>query len=410
MEKRIIFVDDELRALEGLKRMLMPLSGTWQMSFARNGMEALALLGREPFDAIVTDIIMPGMDGATLLTEVMRRHPAMVRIALAEPATRENAYRSIGPTHQYLTKPCDLATIKGTLDRAFLLRDRLGGENLRRLIAKIGMLPSMPAQYLEVVRAIESPNSSLEEIGQAIAKDLGMSAKVLHLANSSFFGLRNRVANPAQAVSLLGLDIIKSLIAWFHVAAQLSRVETPYFSFEVLQQHSLRVAHLTQALAAAEGICKPQLDDYFTAGLFHDMGKLIFAANLSKQYGQIIQQAQQQKVPMFGAEQMVFGATHAEVGAYLLALWGFHDPVIEACCYHHRPRWFPGRQFSTVSAVFIANTLEGELAALERHEAPPPPSDPRYLQEMGMAPRLKAWRELARKVRQIEAAASDDTH
>ncbi|MEO7650489.1 MAG: response regulator, partial [Bryobacteraceae bacterium] len=104
--KQLLFVDDEPKVLEGLKRSLRPMREDWNMSFVTSGAEALQTLEQAPFDVIVSDMRMPVMDGAQLLNEVRQRFPQVVRIVLSGQSDKELIYQSIAATHQYLDKPC----------------------------------------------------------------------------------------------------------------------------------------------------------------------------------------------------------------------------------------------------------------------------------------------------------------
>jgi CheY-like chemotaxis protein len=212
MKKRVLFVDDEENLREGLRRMSYLLRGEWEMAFAESGAQALALLSKAPFDVIVSDMRMPGMDGARLLDEVRQRYPQMVRLILSGHSDREMILRAVGPSHQYLAKPCDIETLLATLTRAYALRELLMNEDLRRIITAMQTLPSRPAVYAAVVEAVQSPSVSLEKIGELIQRDIGMTAKILQLVNSAFFGLQRPMSSPVQAVRLLGLETVQALI------------------------------------------------------------------------------------------------------------------------------------------------------------------------------------------------------
>lgn len=117
MKIKILFVDDEPMVLQGLQRVLRPLRNEWETAFANSGQEALEKLSQEPFDVIVTDMRMPGMDGGQLLTRVKERYPHMVRIILSGQADKTMVMKSVKPAHQYLAKPCDDATLRASLQR-----------------------------------------------------------------------------------------------------------------------------------------------------------------------------------------------------------------------------------------------------------------------------------------------------
>ncbi len=118
--KRVLFVDDEPKVLAGLQRMLRPLRHEWRMTFAAGGAEALAMLERGPFDVLVTDMRMPGIDGPQLLEEVRRRFPHVLRIALTGQYHGDAVQRSAALAHYHLAKPCDPDMLKEAIGSEIL--------------------------------------------------------------------------------------------------------------------------------------------------------------------------------------------------------------------------------------------------------------------------------------------------
>ena len=234
MKKRIIFVDDEPNLLKGLSRMLRPLREEWEMLFVGSGSDALAALEKDAFDVVVSDMRMPGMDGAQLLAEVAQRYPQIVRIVLSGHMDKEMIYRSVGRAHQYLAKPCDAARLKSTVARACTIRDSLADKFLKELVAGMKSLPSLPSLYIELVEYLQSPEASIQTVGKIIARDVGMTAKILQLVNSAFFGLSRKVGSPSQAVSLLGLDTIRALVLSVQAFSQFDETNLPGFHTESL--------------------------------------------------------------------------------------------------------------------------------------------------------------------------------
>lgn len=397
-KKCILFVDDESSILDGLQRLLRPYRQEWDMVFAKSGREALALLEKKPCDVVITDMRMPEMDGATLLGNVMKLYPETIRFILSGHSDQELIYRSLGATHQYMAKPCDAEVLINTISRAFALRNILHKPSLKKLVTQIRVIPSLPDLYLQVVQELKSANASIQKIGELISKDIGMSAKILQLVNSAFFGLRHRVTNPAQAVSLLGMDVLKSLILVVHVFSQLDRSGLEDLPVEALWQHSMLVGHCAQAIVKTENVEKKTADDAFMAGLFHDIGKLVLAVNMPQQYRKVLELARDKYVPYLDAETQVFEATHADVGAYLLGLWGFGDPVIEACAFHHHPAQCVGLKFSSLTAVHIANVFDNQqkhpIALLATNKL-----DAAYIEKLGLKDRWPEWEKTCQAVR-----------
>ncbi|HXG18067.1 MAG TPA: response regulator [Methylomirabilota bacterium] len=392
MKKRILFVDDEPNVLQGLQRMLRPLRDEWDMTFVNSGSEALACLSQTPFDVIVSDMRMPGMDGAQLLTEVMHRHPEVIRIVLSGQANREIVLKAVGPTHQYLAKPCDPESLKALVNQTSALRDLLTDATLKGLVTSMKSLPSLPSLFLEIVDVLKAPDVSIQQVARIIAKDVGMTAKVLQLVNSSFFGLRRRVDDLPRAISLLGFDTIKSLVLSLHVFSQCKQDALHTYALHTLWDHSFAAGACARLIARLEKQAPPVIDAAMTAGMLHDCGKLVLATNLPELYGQALTLAQNQNLPVWEAERITFGATHAEVGAYLLGIWGLPNTTVEALAFHHCPAHSSGKTLSPLTAVHIANALvqEQQAAAVKSSLAA---VDFDYLTTLGLADRLPLWRE-----------------
>ncbi len=386
MRRRILFVDDEPRVLSGLRRLLHPMRAQWDMSFAEGGQQALAMLDQQPYDVVITDMRMPGMDGATLLAEVRQRLPRAVRIILSGQSDKELVLRSVGPAHQYLAKPCEPEILRQTIERACALRDLLDSDAVQRVVGAIESLPSLPEQYVRLQTELRSAAPSIARIGRIIEEDLGMTAKILQLVNSAFFGLRRHVSEPAEAAKLLGTETISSLALSMNVFRQFSKAETAGLDLESLTSHSLRVATLVRAICRAEKAGASVADDAFLAGMLHDAGKLIMAQSWPQQYRQVLHDGSGE-CPV-AIETRLFGVSHAEVGAYLYGLWGLPNSIVEAVAFHHAPARLPVACFSPLVALHVANALDQPDTGPARDTRM---LDHDYLDRAGLSERLQVW-------------------
>jgi HD-like signal output (HDOD) protein len=392
VKKRILFVDDEANVLQGLQRMLRGMREEWDMRFAGGGEEALKHLAGERFDVVVSDMRMPGMNGAQLLTEVMNHYPETVRIILSGQADSESVLKSIGPAHQYMSKPCEPEVLKSVISRACSLRQLLADDALEGMISRMDSLPSLPSLYGEIMEELSGKSPSIQKVGKIISQDVGMAAKILQLVNSAFFGLRHKVSNPTQAVSFLGLDTIRALVLSVHIFSQCDSDKVSHFPLDRLWEHSFSSAVLAKAMAREESQPQAMVDECFMAGLLHDVGKLILAMNFPEPYRQIRERAAREGAFLGDLEREAFGGTHAEAGAYLLGLWGLPDPIVEGLAYHHCPSQYTGQGFGTVLAVHVADFLEGERTNSNRGQEKIP-LDEEFLSRLNLLSRLPAWKE-----------------
>jgi HD-like signal output (HDOD) protein/CheY-like chemotaxis protein len=356
--RRVLFVDDEPKILEGLRRMLRPQRHEWEMAFAPGGEAALAMLEALPFDVIVSDMRMPGMDGATLLGRVREVHPEVVRIVLSGHTELSQALRVVPVAHQFLAKPCDAEMLRVAVERACHLKALLSDDAIRRTVTALGDLPSLPRTYEALTQALAGPDAPLQLVSKIIEQDVGISAKVLQLVNSAFFGITHSMTSIQGAVSYLGINTLKNLV----LSVEIFRAFKPQkdlagFSLEKLQHH----AQLTAHIAARLPVPKHLVDIAVVAAMLHDVGKLILAWKLSAHFEKVLGEAHAARCPVYQMEERRNGFSHAEIGAYLLGLWGLPYTVVEAVALHHGPNRVPHQNFDVISAVYAANLLAHEL-------------------------------------------------
>jgi HD-like signal output (HDOD) protein len=403
-KRRILFVDDEPKVLQGLERMLRNIRHEWEMAFAESGQEALHILGKERFHVVVSDMRMPGMDGAQLLTEVMNRYPESVRIILSGQSSPKTTMKCVRSAHQFLSKPCDADIVKSTIERACALRDLFADDSIKGVISQMESLPSVPSLYTELMEELELENASIGKIGEIIARDVGMTAKMLQLVNSAFFGFYQHVTSPVQAVSLLGLETIKGLVLSLHIFSEFDSEKLRLFSLDRVWKHSVMTGLFARAIAKNENQNEALIDDALTAALLHDSGKLVLASNLPDQYSETLTMAEMKTMPLWEAERVVFGVGHSEVGAYLMGLWGLPDSIVETLAFHHDPKRWAHESFTPLTAVHVANVLEHETHGDPGASTSRLDSD--YLDGLGVSGGVSRWREVCRK--SIEQGTKDE--
>ena len=393
MKRNILFVDDEPNILQGLRRMLRPMREQWDMHFAASGQEALQIMSRVKMDAIVSDMRMPGMDGPELLRRVMRDYPEVVRFALSGYSNQEMVGRSIAPTHQYLTKPCDEKKLIQALEEAMNAREFITNKSVLDKIARIENLPVLPRAYTRITEELAKGDPSPKRIGEIVAEDVGLSANILKLVNSAYFGLARPITVPQQAVIVLGVNVISSVILSLHVFKSFEDSGEQAFSLALLWEHCLRSASITRAVAKAENMGKEDADNAYIAALLHDVGKLLLNAHCAEECLAILREVRLNNRRVADVEAEMLGLTHAEVGAYLLGLWGLPPAVVHAVARHHMDDPEPG-SLCPADVVYFANLLDHDIFVFNAHYAKPQAS-PERLAAIGGPDRLARWREEA---------------
>ena len=393
MKRNILFVDDDANILQGLRRMLRPMRDKWDTFFATSGKEALEILARERIDAVVSDMRMPGMDGPELLHHVMREYPDAVRFALSGYSDKELINRSIAPTHQYITKPCDEKMLVAALEQAIAARELVPNKAVLDKLARIEHLPVLPRIYTRISQELAKGDPSPKDIGDIVAQDVGLTTNILKLVNSAYFGLARHISTPQQATIVLGVNVIRSLILSLHVFQSFDPLGRQSFSLPLLWGHSIRTASIARALAQDVGLPREQADHAYIAALLHDVGKLLLDAQCSDDCQRVYEVVRQQNRRVAEVELEVLGLTHAQVGAYLLGLWGLPGPVVHSVARHHAPEPEPGA-IGTTEIVYFANLLEHEVIVFNEQYARAAP-EPERLAAVGGAARYEAWKQLA---------------
>jgi HD-like signal output (HDOD) protein len=395
--KRILFVDDERPILDGIRRLLIDQSDSWEMQFAQGGEEALKLCRASRFDVVVSDMRMPGMDGAALLGHVRDLLPDAARLILSGYSDLGLTTRAIPVAHRILAKPCDGIELQTTIETFCALQDLFCSSDLRRVIGTIGELPSLSRTYSELAKAVHDPNTSLTTVAQIMGKDVAMVAKVLQLVNSGFFGLAHTVTSLTAAVGYLGMETIRNLALASDTfkAFQPAPGIAPSFC-EEMQRRAQRAALIVGTLPLPAKL----RDVGIASALLHDIGELVLACKLPQQFCAALELARTTGCSQVEAEEQIIGTSHAEVGAYLLGLWSMDSLIVEAVAHHHRPDRISHASFDASTALYVADRLVRELDESPAGARVIPLSEPddALIEALGLSQQYPAIRERAREL------------
>ncbi len=386
---RVLFVDDEQAVLLSLQNLFRKRRREWVTTFVLGGEAALEALAANPFDVIVTDMRMPGMDGAALLAQVKERYPGVERIILSGHAESEMVVRAVPFAHQYLSKPCDADTLRVVIERACELQQLLADPAIKRMAGSIDKLPTLPQTYWDLTAAIADPDSDAASIAKIVEQDPAMSAKVLQLSNSAYFGATQCLTSVRQAITYLGINLLQVLAVTAHIfSAAESANPIRGFSLEALQSHSFLVGRIAARLLSD----KKRAQEAFTAGVVHDVGKLVLAIGAPVEFAAVVQAVEESGSPFHVVEKARLGTTHAEVGAYLLGIWGLPRTIVEAVAFHHTPGAVVPPAMDVLVAVHIAAALVHEDPDHPEPVAKSGRLDVAFLERLGVMDKLPEWR------------------
>jgi HD-like signal output (HDOD) protein len=382
-ELQVLFVDDDPLVLLGLRRMLRSERNQWVTQFATRGSEALALLDDFDFDVVLSDMQMPDMDGAELLTRVRQRRPSAVRIVLSGQSERASAVKAASVAHQFLSKPTDAQALRNAVSRARDLEDRLHQARLRSALGALDILPSPSATVTSLNAAFADPSSDLDLIVGIVEPDLAISSKILQLVNSAFFALPREVASLHEAVAYLGMENLRAVATSADMFQALHSGPSVEQLARQLQAHSQGVMRLARHILPRA--MRP--GDLFLGGLLHDIGLLAAAALVPDLWADLV--AGTSGPWTTNDEERLLGATHSDIGAYLLCLWGMPYGAVEVVARHHDPGPLEAGALAEVHAVYLAEALFAEVDEVPAHSGP---LDERHAAELGVLNRLDDWR------------------
>jgi HD-like signal output (HDOD) protein/ActR/RegA family two-component response regulator len=355
--KRILFVGDDSRFLEALRAGLEPRSAVgWIMTFVESGTRALEELERSPQDVLVADVRMQEMNGAQLLHIVRERWPGTVRVVLSGGADRDDVIRLLPLAHQYLSKPCPARRLEEVIERSLGVQALLSRQELRALLGSTHRLVAQPRVFTRLQVAMGNEKISAREVSWIIRDDAMVTAKLLQIANSAFFAPARRMTSIEQAVTYLGFHAVRNLALCAEVfARRINDGSVATLSLEQLQQHANRVGAVVHDLTRGTA----WNDDAVLAALLHDIGYWVLVQECPHELEKALEMAIADRIPMHEAEMRVLGASHAEVGAYLLGLWGLPYPIVEAVAHHHTPEAVRMGKFDVLAALAVAEALSG---------------------------------------------------
>lgn len=352
--KRVLFVDDERALLDGLRARLHALRAEWEMVFVESASRAITEIEHGAFDVIVCDVRMPVMDGGRLLEIVAARWPQTIRIVLSGYAEEEKTLRLPVVAHQYLSKPCDAQQIEQALRRCLRTQALVSEPTLRAAIGRMRGMPISECAGAQLRALLAREDASVQDVMRLVRADSGIAAKVLQVANSAFFRLPRRVARIDEAIDHLGLAAIRSLVVSEDVFTEWpADLGVPAIEPELLQANAHRLAAVAGALAGST----PIAGEAIIAGLLHNIGYRVLLGDSPEPLARAVAAARERAVPLYVAERDALGSSHAEIGAYLLGLWGLPSGVVDAVALQYTADRVGRAQFDTAAVIAIAHLI-----------------------------------------------------
>jgi len=386
----LLFVDEDPDVLVGLRRGFYTLLGSFEILTVNAADLALKAVKSRQIDVIVTDLNLSGMDGVQLLEEVRRISPEITRIILSGSSDKDLLIRTAGAAHQLFTKPCSSAKLADAIIRSLAVRKRLRTPALLELVSGVKSIPAIPKALSDMMAEIHSPTGSTAGLGRIIETDVGLTAQVLKVANSGFFRTAATINDVSHAVRLLGFEAIRSLVVLSGVFESFKKSGGPLDTASRLQGRSLSIGMVARRIAISEGLDQSAVEQSQSAGMLSHIGSLILSTTFASKISLINDDIDAKRLSLIAAERKHIGVSHAELGAALLALWGFSGDVVEAVLFHHDPGSSGATKgISPITAVHASQLM------VKPNSKSAPGLDMAYLERIGCADHVETWREIA---------------
>ncbi len=386
--RQVLFVGGDETWLGQVERDLACLQPNWKCARAADSSEALEKWAAGTFDTLILDAKVA--DGAKLLKALEKELEHGIVLVRCQTLDRAASTQWKGCGASLVAEDSDAAMLVSSIKRSVCIRDWMGNAAIKSLVTQIRKLPAQPKLHTQVTDELQSESGSMDVVGRLISQEPVMSAKIMQVVNSAFFGLTREISDPTECVMVLGAERIKALILLAGVFSQYASSKCPGFAPEPVWGHSIQVGAYARAIALAETKNARTAEAAFTAGLLHDIGKLVLAGNLPEMYDTVQRLKVSKQITTREAELEILGTSHAELGACLLATWGLPLPILEAIAWHHEPSRSKEKGFSLLAAVHAANVFAHEDKA---GDAQHPPVDIAYLMLAGMGDCRNRWRE-----------------
>jgi len=385
---RILIVDKNKEALQRYERDLSDKKGKWSVVTATSFAAAVRSSRETPPDIAIAAFDLGKTKGPKLLAEIEQIAPNSQRFIAATEEEKPKLEDTFGSSFQFLPNPCPKDRLLTEIQSAIAIDTWLGNERIKELTSRMGEFPSLPPIYLKVVNTLNSRNASAVAVAKAVSGDLAISAKVLQTVNSSYYGYEEKISDITQAVSILGTECVKNLVLAIQVFDKLGQSPDQKAITDELWHHSMSVAVAARRIAMYETSDEKAAEEAYTAGLMHDLGKLILLNAMPQHAMEARRKSSEENLPLWEAETELIGCHHAETGAYVIARWGMPTSIAEAAALHHEPVNSFGSAFSSLAAVHIANAI---VHSRQKEDHPSAKPSEEFVSEIGGAESWEAW-------------------
>lgn len=357
MKTNVLIVDKENKINNVLASRANELNEVYNFHLVEDASKVFEAINKSEIEIVVSNLSLDDRNEIETLTKIKDEYPHIFIVVIASAENKLSVNDIYRFAHQILSEPCNYDGLISSFARRDRMVKYLHDGKLMGLINKVSDLPTIPETYLRLEDELKNDNMSLQRISSILSEDLSFTVKILHIVNSPFFGLKYKINNVLQAVSLLGVNIIKSLVLYHHTFS-ISPIGPKHRKyFEELWVHSNKVGrYAEQILFDTTNNEIEMMEEAYIAGLLHDIGKVVMLS-VNGYPDNIFSMVEAKNLRYTNAEYNIYGTSHSEIGAYFLTLWGLPERTANAVYSHNNPSMVDFNKFTVENAVFIANLL-----------------------------------------------------
>ncbi|MDQ8182658.1 HDOD domain-containing protein [Pelagicoccus sp. SDUM812005] len=392
MSASLLIIDPDPEAIEAYQKALAPKASSWTAHFATSSEQALSLAEKVDPDIIVSALCLEQGQGLKLLSQAIDAAPLAHAFIAATETERPQLAAAFEGGCRYLPRPCPADRLLLEFQRCLAVDSWLDNPVVKEVVASRADFQSLPSHHHRIVTALNSPDCSVDDVAEAIANDLSLTAKLLETVNSSFYGFGQNVSDTKQAISILGLSCVRDLVLAAHLFTQVGQDPEHLTLVKEIWHHSISVAGAARRISLHETKSQQAAAEAYSAGLLHDIGKLVLLGVVPDRYIEAQRLSREESHSPWQAEFKLIGCDHAEAGGYLLSRWGLPESLCEAVALHHRPANSCQETFSTLAAVHAANAIVRKRRNPKHADAIPITN---FLVEIGKAEQWADWEAIA---------------
>jgi HD-like signal output (HDOD) protein len=392
MKKCIYVVDDQEPLLQTVVLIIRSVDSQWDVTGFSNPLEALEAVKKNAPDLVLSDEVMPEMQGSQLLELVRSISPPTIRI-IVSGCVPLNKLSFITSAHHFIAKPFDALKLREMIRRSFAAQDRISDKGLQAVATSLRSIPSLPQAYHALLRELQNDGNAATTVARLVAEDAGLTAKVLQLANSPLFGQGSLITTTFDAVMCLGTEMIMALVLSQSLFRHYELLVTGKIDLRQVWGHCWQTAYFAQHVCREMKLSHAASEEAFLAGLLHETGRFILVDNFPEQFQAACQCARQMKSPLAPRLREAFRTSPSQITAYVLELWGMPVGVVEAIALQDAPAADQANGFTLASALYVADGIASRKAPADAFA--PEEWDTAYLKAIGCLENIPAWEKLS---------------